>query len=170
MEIPKSSQDVLGRWLSRWRNRRVAKEIEPPFLDLACGDNCLKNMIAGGLGVDIMNYASADLIVKDFTHLPIKSDSFNTVAVVASLNYFSDPALVLAECARVLKPGGRLVMTMIRPIIGKIWHSLREPWASSAGFSCRQIDSFMKALPLRLTNKSGFMFGLNQLYVYKKHE
>jgi SAM-dependent methyltransferase len=170
MEIPKSAQDIIGKWLSHWRYSKVEKEISPPFLDIACGDNFFKKKLKGGFGVDVTNYGNADIIVKDFSCLPLKADTFNSVAIIASLNYFENPSSVLAECVRVLKPDGLLVITMIYPILGKIWHFFRERWVVYPGFSYQQIKTHMKGLPLHFQKKSRFMLGMNKLYVFKKNE
>jgi len=169
MIVPRSSQDNLGKWLSHWRYNKVKKEITPPFLDIACGDNLLRKKLNGGFGVDVTNYGNADIIVKDFSCLPLKADTFNSVAIVASLNYFENPASVLTECVRVLKPDGLLVITMINPFLGKVWHFFRESWAVYPGFSYLQIKTYMKGLPLHFQKESRFMLGMNQLYVFKKN-
>lgn len=170
MEIPKSSQDNIGKRLSSWRNNKVAKEISPPFLDIACGDNMLAKKLNGGFGVDVMNYGTTDLLVKDFSRLPFSANTFNSVSIIASLNYLQNPSSVLQECVRILKPNGSLIITMIHPALGKIWHRVREKWAFRPGYSYQQMKVFMKGLPLQLHKKSRFMLGFNQIYVFKKHE
>jgi ArsR family transcriptional regulator len=42
--------------------------------------------------------------------LPLPDDSFDAVALQMVLHYAEDPAAALAEAARVLKPGGALVV------------------------------------------------------------
>ena len=163
---PKSSQDLLGKILSVWRNNRVYKEIIPPFLDLGCGDNRLKSKLYGGVGIDIINYGTADVIVKNFDSLPFKPSSFKTIAIVGSLNYFEDPLTVLAEGKRVLDEKGIIVLTMIDQKIGRIWHSFREPWAKYPGFTSEQLIGFCKKLELKILKKRRFMLGLNNLYVF----
>ena len=167
-EIPKSSEDAIGRFLSKWRNTKVAKEIKVPFLDIACGNNILAKHVSPGFGIDIINYGSADVLVKDFNALPFKEESFESVSIVASLNYFDQPKRVLSEAARVLKPGGILILTLINPVIGRIWHVFREPWAKYPGFSFSQLQSFTDGTALRYTRRSTFMLGANCLYIYKK--
>ena len=96
-DIQKSihAQDPLGRFLARWRNRRVAQEIVPPFLDIACGDNFLaRQLLDGGTGVDVVDHGDADVIVEDFSNLPFDAQQFRSVSIVASLNYFDDPAFI----------------------------------------------------------------------------
>ena len=48
--------------------------------------------------------------VADAHQLPFKDASFDDVLVFHTLTYAERPARVLAECARVLRPGGRLVV------------------------------------------------------------
>ena len=166
--IPRSSQDLLGRFLSAWRNRRVLKEIVPPFLDIGCGDNRLVQMAGTGIGIDIMDYGKADIIVKDFSALPFQSGSFNSIAIVGSLNYFDAPEPVLFECERVLAQDGKLIITMIDPGIGRVWHHIREPWAKQPGFKLDQLIGFTQKTGFPSNHRSRFMLGLNNLYVFRK--
>lgn len=166
--ISKSSQDVLGRLLSRWRNARVAKEIEAPFLDIACGDNRLVKRNSGGIGIDVLNYGSANVIVRSFCLLPFRRGAFQTITIIASLNYFEEPQQVLSECERVLKTGGRLVLTLLNPLIGRLWHSLREKWVLSPGFTYGEVETFLSGTRFHLTRRTKFMLGMNNLYIFTK--
>jgi ubiquinone/menaquinone biosynthesis C-methylase UbiE len=51
------------------------------------------------------------LAAADATRLPFRTGSFDAVASSSSLHYWSDAPAGVAECARVLRPGGRLVIT-----------------------------------------------------------
>ncbi|MCK4820741.1 class I SAM-dependent methyltransferase [bacterium] len=167
-DIPKSSQDIIGVCLSKWRNNKVAKEVKQPFLDIACGDNILAKKIGGGFGIDVVNYGGADILVKDFNELPFKTGSFNSVSIVASLNYFEKPQRVLLESARVLKPEGSVILTLIDPFIGRLWHMLREPWAKYPGFSHRQLKALTQGTGLTFARRSRFMLGINSVYIFIK--
>ncbi|MCS6891051.1 MAG: metalloregulator ArsR/SmtB family transcription factor [Rhodovarius sp.] len=46
----------------------------------------------------------------DMYHLPLPDGAFDTVALQMVLHYAEDPAAALAEAARVLRPGGRLLL------------------------------------------------------------
>ena len=50
--------------------------------------------------------------------LPVRTASMDTVLGLSMLTYFRDPAQMLAEAARVLKPGGTLIMefTQMAPL------------------------------------------------------
>ncbi|SPD74048.1 hypothetical protein PITCH_A2030192 [uncultured Desulfobacterium sp.] len=167
-QVPKSAQDIIGFWLAGWRNNKVAKEIRQPFLDIACGDNILSEIVGGGFGIDVVNYGSVDVLVKNFEKLPFKESSFNSVTIVASLNYFDRPQKVILESARVLKPGGTLILTLLNPLIGMLWHVFRESWAKYPGFSYKQLQAFIRDADLIFTRRSHFMMGMNNLYIYTR--
>ena len=61
----------------------------------------------GVVNVDMMDYDNVD-IVCDIHHLPFKDNSIDAVMSVAVLEHVREPALVLKELHRVLKPGGRV--------------------------------------------------------------
>ena len=49
-----------------------------------------------------------ELVQGDFTELPFAAASFDTVLLHQVLHFAQDPALPLAEAARVIRPGGRI--------------------------------------------------------------
>ena len=51
------------------------------------------------------------LLAADVQRLPLATSSFSVVVSSSSLHYWPRPALALREIARVLRPGGRLVLT-----------------------------------------------------------
>jgi len=165
---PKSSQDGLGKWLARWRNAVVREEVLRPFLDVACGHNLLAATDPRGFGVDVVNHGGADFIVGDFCHLPLRRGAFRCVTIVASLNYFDRPEQVLAECARVLDPDGVIVVTLLGPVTGRLWHLFRESWAKAPGLSSKELARQGTLAGLRLERHRRFMLGLNNLYVLGK--
>ena len=54
--------------------------------------------------------ASWELVQGDFTALPFAPASFDTVLLHQVLHFAADPALPLAEAARVCRPGGRIAI------------------------------------------------------------
>jgi ubiquinone/menaquinone biosynthesis C-methylase UbiE len=59
-------------------------------------------------------YVEADLnLLHDGQRIPIKSNSFDAVIGSLLLSYLENPILVLAEIYRLLRPGGRLVISSL---------------------------------------------------------
>jgi demethylmenaquinone methyltransferase/2-methoxy-6-polyprenyl-1,4-benzoquinol methylase len=106
---------------SRWRRRTVgslALSERSLVLDLACGtgDLCRELGAAGhdAVGVDIsagmlaVARASAPLVRGDAAALPFGDGALDGVVCGFALRNFVDLPAVFRECARVLRPGGRL--------------------------------------------------------------
>jgi demethylmenaquinone methyltransferase/2-methoxy-6-polyprenyl-1,4-benzoquinol methylase len=105
-----------------WRRRAVALlELVPSslVLDLACGTGDLARELSDqhfrAVGADLsfgMLVAAprpgAPLVEADATALPLEDGAFDGVLSGFAVRNFADLAAVLAECARVLRPGGRL--------------------------------------------------------------
>lgn len=77
----------------------------------------------GGVGLDmraldgatsdddsLFNRANVDYVQGDAAHMDFPAASFDTVVMSASIHHMADPAPVLAEMRRVLKPGGSLII------------------------------------------------------------
>jgi ubiquinone/menaquinone biosynthesis C-methylase UbiE len=111
--------------------RLTGIELSPKMLDLA-------RRRAGELGRD------ADLRVGDAHNLPFLDASFDTVVVTLALCTIPDDRRALAEAARVLRPGGQLLLLEhVRSSVLPVWllqrvlepltllldhdHLLREP-------------------------------------------
>jgi ArsR family transcriptional regulator len=59
--------------------------------------------------------SKASIRLGDIFNLPLESGSFDLVTVHQVLHYLDEPQLALAEAARMLRPGGRLVIVDFAP-------------------------------------------------------
>ena len=139
-------------------------------MDIACGDNCVVLKYGSATGVDISNHRGDEHIitVSTLSGLPIESWSFDTVTIVASLNYFDQQTAVLMEAKRVLNDNGRIIVTMPNHVIMKIWHKVREPWAKQSGFSEAEITAMLHEAGFKTPTRERFLLGLNALYLATK--
>ncbi len=145
--------DVTNRVISLgldvgWRRRTVRSLELPPgavVLDLACGTGDLcRELARQGLtpvGADrsagMLGAArtSAPLVRGDALSLPVRSGSLDGVVCGFALRNFAALAPVLSECARVLRPGGRLALLEVdapsQPLLRfghGVWFGKVVPW------------------------------------------
>lgn len=98
----------------------------PRVVDLGCGEGqLLRRLGPRSVGVDsspalLRAAAAADptsaLVVADVTALPLAAGSFDAAVFALVLEHVGDARRALAEAARVLVPGGRLVLFLNHPL------------------------------------------------------
>lgn len=79
-----------------------------PTLELGGGIGNLRDRLDGVISSDIQHGANQDLVA-DAHRLPVASGSLGNIVLLDTLHHLEFPALFLAEAARVLRPGGRIV-------------------------------------------------------------
>ena len=171
-------------WLERFgwttleaeRINHVLPEIRGRLLDIGAGPNTLVKTYGNGTGVDVFDWGGGALVVQDTAALPFPDRSFDTVAFVACLNHIPNRQQVLHEAKRLLAPGGRVVITMINPILGGVGHAIW--WYSEdkhrggmlpgevGGLWTRDIVAMCGEAGLRLEKHRRFVYGMNHLYVF----
>lgn len=136
------------------------------FLDLGTGTGRLLEVFADqyatGLGIDAShdmlavaraNLSKAGLTNSQVRHgdvyaLNVPPKSFDVVAIHQVLHFLDDPARVLAEAARALRPGGRLLIVDFAP---HQLEFLRDQHAHRRlGFATDQMERWLNALELDL--------------------
>lgn len=169
--------DAIGKVLLAWRIRVVEPHIRGRLLDIGCGTNQLVRSYSGdGLGVDVYPWEGIDLLVEDTADLPFDDGEFDTITIVAALNHIPNREEVLREVYRLLKPEGRLIITMIPPGISRIWHKIREPWDADQshrgmkpgevfGLTEADIRGLFETVGFEVTFRKGFMLNINRLFV-----
>ena len=142
---------------------------EGPFdflVDLGTGTGRMLELFAGnirrGLGLDInrdmLAYARAKLERARLDHcqvrqgdlfsLPVADAEADAVVLHQVLHFLDDPAAALTEAARILKPGGRLLVVDFAP--HELEH-LRDTFAHQRlGFGLEQMRTWLEEAGLRL--------------------
>jgi demethylmenaquinone methyltransferase / 2-methoxy-6-polyprenyl-1,4-benzoquinol methylase len=138
--------DMLNRLLTfrmdvRWRRRAVRSLALPEassVLDLACGtgDLCQALVKAGHVpvGVDfsagMLRAARTDvpLVRGDAMQLPFADATFDGITCGFALRNFVALEPVLAECARVLRPGGRVALIDVAEPASPLVRSVHRAW------------------------------------------
>ena len=124
----------LNHW-NREMNRKSLATMEMQgnerVLELGCGGGQLLGMIADKIstgkviGVDwsplairfckfklrrFINQGKLDLICQNAVQIPLPDNSIDCICTVNTVYFWDKPEAVLAECSRVLKSGGRIVL------------------------------------------------------------
>lgn len=85
-------------------------------LDVGCGNGMavgeLMRRGTRAIGIDLVpqDWKSLPLVVGDGLDLPFRSEAFDVTGCFTVLEHLAEPARLLAEMARVLKPSGRIVI------------------------------------------------------------
>lgn len=168
----------------------VAKYATGKVLDIGCGPgNRFVSEWAGegSVGMDVYGYDGVTAVHEDMTKLPFADDTFDTVTLIAVGGHIPQHVRAgeFAEIARVLKPGGLLLMTEGEPItqtVGHLWRHFsyaligKKDMDSERGMEedeqyCMPFDEIMGYIntpPLIFTKHEKFMWGLNNLYIAQK--
>lgn len=83
-------------------------------LDYGCADVPYRHLFAEGVGylaADLPGNPDATLAIAADGTVPVADGAVDAVLSTQVLEHVEDPDLYLAECARVLRPGGRLLLS-----------------------------------------------------------
>jgi SAM-dependent methyltransferase len=151
-------------------------------LDIGCGDGALAlafrqngaahvvgcdpdpRMIARAAAEARRHNAEIDYVIAAAEHLPFRDDNFDIVSLITVLAFVPEPALALREIARVLRPGGRLVLGDL----GKwsSWAAVRRirawrgfgPWSRARFRTKRQLRRLTQAAGLSVETSRGAIY------------
>ena len=91
-------------------------ELLAPLYARGVGVDASPNMLAvARANLDRAGIANAQVRLGDIYNLPLPRNSFDVVTIHQVLHYLDDPERALAEAARVLRPGGRLLIVDFAP-------------------------------------------------------
>ncbi len=128
-----------------WRHGTVGALGLPPgarVLDLACGTGDLSRLglrrgyqVVGAdlsAGMLAANGTPCPLVEADGSRLPFATGAFDGLLCGYALRNFTDLAATLGECARVLRPGGRLAVLEVDAPTARLWRAGYDVWFTKA--------------------------------------
>ncbi|HXY27815.1 MAG TPA: ubiquinone/menaquinone biosynthesis methyltransferase, partial [Acidimicrobiales bacterium] len=128
-----------------WRRTTVSSLALPAgarVLDLACGTGDLSRLARRAgyrvVGADLSagmlaaNGTATPLVEADGSRLPFATGAFDGLVCGYALRNFTDLEATLAECARVLRPGGRLAVLEVDAPRSPLWRAGYDVWFTKA--------------------------------------
>lgn len=135
-----------------------------PLYDRAVGIDASPSMLSvARANLDAAGIANAQVRLGDIYNLPLPRDGFDVVTIHQVLHYLDDPERALSEAARVLRPGGRMLIVDFAP------HDLEFLRAEHAhrrlGFGEDQVRQWIEARGLALERVADLPGPRNKLKV-----
>lgn len=177
---------VLDRVLRRLRIARALPFVRAGdrLLDVGCYDRALiervAGRVAGAVGIDPLAEPAAEGAVRIVRgrfpeDLDAPDGAFDCITALAVLEHVPSPEAFAAACRRLLRPGGRVVLTVPHPAVDRIvdW-MIRLRLADGMdfdehhGFDVERTAPIFEAAGFRTLADRPFQLGLNRLFVFAK--
>ena len=108
--------------------------------------------------------------------IPLPDNEFDCILLLAVLEHLENTTEIIAECYRILKPGGRLIITIptnySQPILLKLAYfgliSKEEIFDHKHYFRKAEIDQLMQQNKFKKIVSRSYNLGLNALFVFEK--
>jgi ubiquinone/menaquinone biosynthesis C-methylase UbiE len=175
--------------IQKKRIKLIEKYVPPDsyVLDIGCGhypQNLinLENKITKAVGID-KDIPDRDLSGKisfikvDIKKtLPLPDNEFDCILILAVLEHLDYPPEIIRECYRILKPGGRLIITIpsnySKPLLlilaGLGIISREEIFSHKYYFSRKEAEHLLLKAGFKKIVSKAYNFGLNALFVLEK--
>jgi len=178
----------IGDYLIQaWRMRVAARWIPQGarVLDIGCHQGefllWLGGKITPSVGFDPLYKENSSSNKHQFfaqnvqENLPFEDNSFDAVVLLATIEHIHEKSVIAREAARLLRSGGRVIITVPSLLVDKILEILLFLHVVD-GMSLEEHHGFLPdELPdifipdgFRLRKKQKFQFGLNNLYVFER--
>ena len=128
MAPPTQPSDYRAIWMAKpvlrnlyqgWYRRMAASCVPGRALEIGGGSGNLKAFAPEVVSTDILPAPWLDAVC-DAHRLPFAPQCFDNIVMLDVLHHLQRPAIFFAEAARVLRPGGRVVM--LEPAITPVSH------------------------------------------------
>jgi SAM-dependent methyltransferase len=103
-----SVQYAVRRPLVEWLRAQAVAGCR--VLDVGCGDRPYAQIFPGAVGFDVPGNEHADLH-GSLESIPVEDESFDVVLCLQVLEHVPDPAAAVRELHRVVRPGGRVLLS-----------------------------------------------------------
>jgi len=169
------------------RNKKVAKIIDGgKVLDIGCGNDYfllkrVKNKIEKGYGIDekVQSVKEGNIITTRSSvkgKLPFDSGEFDYVTMVAFIEHITKPDDIMKECNRVLKKGGKIIITTPMGRARKIWETMVKLGLTDEEsvknhehyFSPEELRLLLERNNFKVIEEEKFELGMNFLIIGKK--
>jgi SAM-dependent methyltransferase len=178
----------IDRILQEWRTR-VARSWVPAgarVLDIGCHQGeffqSMGDHIGPSVGLDPLAALGDDsrhqLLQVHFAEpMEFQDESFDAVVMLATLEHIREKDPLGRECFRLLRPGGRVIITVPSPRVDHIVHLLCRLGLADGmsldehhGFDPKTTAEIFTRHGLVLEKQKRFQLGLNYLFVFRKPE
>jgi SAM-dependent methyltransferase len=166
---------VAARWIPQ--GSRV--------LDIGCHQGefllWLGEKIAPSVGFDPLykenqNTQKHQFFARNFKEgMPLEDNSFDAIILLATIEHIHEKSSIAKESARLLRAGGRVIITVPSPLVDKILDMLiilrfvdGMSLEEHHGFLPDELPGIFLPAGFRLGKKQKFQFGLNNLYVFER--
>ena len=171
------------------RNRKVAEYIPSgaTMLDVGCGSDhylldSVSHKIKSGSGIDVAvrNSKNGNVTIRKIRvneKRPFKSATFDVVTMIAFIEHLDNPEEVLLEAKRVLKKGGRIIITTPMGRAKPFWETLVKLGLTEEKttedhkhyFTPQEIERMLKKNGFRMSVSENFEAGMNYIAVGAKN-
>jgi SAM-dependent methyltransferase len=136
--------------------RSFAPRMQGRLLEVGCGHSPYKNLVEPfvdrHVASDCDHSASTANVVCDGAALAFRADAFDSALCTQVLEHVRDPERVLKEIARVLRPGGRVLLTV--PLNSGI-HMAPHDYFRFTEFGLRELCSRAGLAPEVIAERGG---------------